>query len=91
MRDKRGIPIAIVAFWTSLQFWHIAICHFLPTFSHVSDRLDQRRELKKKRDEPEVTKDYREIKKEDQDRDEDGKRDLDTGSVPGSGSMPQKE
>ena len=29
--------------------------------------------------------------RKDQDRDEDGKRDLDTGSVPESGSMPQKE
>ena len=57
----------------------------------ILDLSDHRRDLKKKRGEPEGAKDYREIKKKDQDRDEDGKRDLDTGSVPGSGSMPQKE
>ena len=51
---------------------------------------DQRRDLKKKRGEPEGDKNYRDWKK-DQDKDEDGKRDLDTGSMPWSGSMPQKE
>ena len=52
----------------------------------ILDLCDQRRDLKKKRGEPEGAKDYREIK-----RNEDGKRDLDTGSMPGSKSMPQKE
>ena len=56
----------------------------------ILDLCDRRRDLKKKRGEPEGAKDYREIKK-DQDRDEDCKRDLDTGSMPGNRSMPQKE
>ena len=55
------------------------------------DLCDQRRDLKKKRGEPERAKDYREIKRKVQVRDEDGKRDLDTESMPGSRSMPQKE
>ena len=55
----------------------------------ILDLCDRRRDLKKKRDEPEGAKDFRDFKK-DQDRDEDGKRDLDTGSMPGSGRMPQK-
>ena len=53
---------------------------------------DQRRGLKnKRRDKPEGAKDYREINRKNQDRYEDGKRDLDRGSMPVSGSMPQKE
>ena len=57
----------------------------------ILDLCDQRRELKKTRGEPEVAKDYREIKKKDQVRDEDGKRYFDTVSMLGSGSIPQKE
>ena len=62
-----------------------------PWVTHeILDLCDQRRDLKKKRGEPEGAKDYREIKRKIH-RDEDGKRDLDTGSMPGSKSMPQKE
>ena len=57
----------------------------------ILDLCDQRQDLKKKRGEPEGAKDYREIKRKIRTRDEDGKRDLDTGSMPGSRSMPQKE
>ena len=55
----------------------------------VLDLCDQRRDLKKKRGEPEGAKDYRMIKRKI--RTEMKKRDLDTGSVPGSRSVPQKE
>ena len=42
----------------------------------ILDFCDQRRDLKKNRGEPEGTSDYREIKKRDQDRYEDGKKRL---------------
>ena len=41
----------------------------------ILDLCDQRRDLKKKRGEPEGAKDYREIKRKDQDTDKDGKID----------------
>ena len=56
----------------------------------ILDLCDQRRDLKKQRGEPEGAKDTTEILKKDQDRDEDGKRDLNTESMPGR-SMPQNE
>ena len=68
------------------------------TTLEILNCCDQRRGLKKKRGEPEGAKDYREIKRtirlanvQINHRDEDGKRNLNTGSVPGSGSMPKKE
>ena len=48
----------------------------------ILDLCDQRRDLKKKRGEPKEPKTTERFKKKDQERDEDGKRDLDTGSVP---------
>ena len=54
----------------------------------ILDLCDQRRDLKKKRGKPEAAKDYREIKKKIR---TEGKRDLYTGSMPGSRSMPEKE
>ena len=49
---------------------------------------DQRRDLKKKRGKPEGAKDYREIKRKIR---TEMKMEKETGSMPGSGSMPQKE
>ena len=57
----------------------------------ILDLCDQRRDLKKKRGEPEGAKDYREIKRKIRTEMKMAKRDLDTGSMPGSRSMPQKE
>ena len=62
-----------------------------PWVTHeILDLCDQRRDLKKKRDEPEGAKDDREIKRKIRTEMKMAK-DLDTGSVPESGSMPQKE
>ena len=54
------------------------------------NRIKKRRDLKKKRGEPGGAKDYREIKRKIR-TDENGKRDLDTASMPGRSSTPQKE
>ena len=56
----------------------------------ILDLCDQRRDLKKKTAEPEGAKDYREIKRKIRTEMKMAK-DLDTGSMPGSRSMPQKE
>ena len=58
--------------------------------SEKLDLFDQRKDLKKTRGEPEGTKDCSDLKKN-QDRDGDGKRDLNRGSMPGSRNLPQKE
>ena len=52
---------------------------------------DHRRDLKKKRGEPEEAKDYREIKRKIRTEMKMAKIVSDTGSMPRSGSMPQKE
>ena len=57
----------------------------------ILDLCDHRRDLKKKGGEPEGAKDYREIKKKIRTEMKMAKGKRDTGSMPGSGSMPQKE
>ena len=54
----------------------------------ILDLCDQRRDLKKKRGEPEGAEDYREIKRKIR---TEMKMAKNTGSMPGSRSMPQKE
>ena len=56
----------------------------------ILDLCDQRRDLKKTRGEPEGAKDYREIKRKIREEMKTA-RDLDTGSMPRSRNMPQKE
>ena len=57
----------------------------------ILDLCDQRRDLKKKRDELEGAKDYRESKRKIRTEMKMAKETWDTGSMPGSRSMPQKE
>ena len=57
----------------------------------ILDFCDHRRDLKKKKGEPEGAKDYREMKRKIRTEIERAKETWITGSVPGSGSMPQKE